>query len=266
MLQAFWAVLTDLFHFVFPVKVRADRPVTLPEPPTATAGVLLSPPKPRGVSLESGSEGYVAVDETLLYSRPIVAFDTKLADLPFGTVVSVRGTEGAFTHVSFNEMAGWMLTTDLVFERAMIFPQLESKTVYEYSDPETMKIRVWIKDECLGGRLFLPLQPFEYVLYELQERGMEVAWPSQRPRTAGTLQNLLRGNRGVRITIEPKTGSIMEYHKEDKTGVIAMIEAVHPDDTIVVRSVGKEQEGEYLEETLPKAKWRELRPVFISFV
>ena len=41
---------------------------------------------------------------------------------------------------------------------------------------------------------------------------------------------------------------------------------MHPDESIVVESVGKEVDGEFLIETLTPTQWRELRPVFISFV
>ncbi len=266
MLAAFWAVLIDLFQFVFPVKEHPALPITEKEVPKANTGLLLSLRSGQGVSLESGVLAYVCARESILYTRPIVAFDSTIRTLKFSDTVAVHGTEGKFTRVAVDSQVGWVKTEHLTTDRTEIYATLHPNRVYEYDDSETVKIRLWLDDECLGGALYLPLQPIEYILYLMKERGVGIKWPEERPRTPGTLQTILRGKRGVRIGIEPKTFSVMEYITKEKSGVIGLVEAVHPNETIVIKSVGKQVEGEHLIETISKEEWRELRPVFISFV
>lgn len=268
MLQALWAVIVDLFQFACKGVMRREATVLQLEAPTVSAGLLVRDTAPATPLLASdgGRQAYVAALTCVCFARPIIAFDTKLGSLSYGARVIVLKREGMFVYVEGQECSGWVNGDELVYEKEFIIPQLQPGTVYEYDNTETIKIRTALNDECLGGVLCLPLQPVEYVLYVLAERGVKVAWPPVRPRTPGSLQVLLRGLRGVRIGIEPKTGALMEYRNEEGKGVIGLIEAVHPDETIILRSVGKEKDGEYRVETIQKDAWRELRPVFISFV
>lgn len=263
MLEAFWAVIVDLFYFVFPAKS------TFKEVSDKTPSLLVAQPalptEPAAHSLLAGDTAYVVSSTAACYARPILAFDTKVGMFLYGEELTVTMKEGKFSYVRSSALAGWVATTDISYSKHDIFARLESGVVYPADSFETIKIRRFLKDECDGGALFLPLQPTEFVLYELAIRRRVLKWPTERPRLPGSWQVLLKGRPQCRIGIEPKTGSVMEYYKDTKTGVLAFVEAVHPEQSIVVRSVGVRQEGEYLVETLPLSTWRELRPVFISF-
>lgn len=68
------------------------------------------------------------------------------------------------------------------------------------------------------------------------------------------------------MTLEPKTGSILEYAGDDGVnGFLAYVVAVHPDLSITIKSIGRLKEGEYREEDFTQSQWKEWRPVFISF-
>lgn len=56
----------------------------------------------------------------------------------------------------------------------------------------------------------------------------------------------------------------MEYQTEIGVGVIGYVEAVTPNETVTLASVGKDSEGQYLVETLTKEVWQALRPVWIQ--
>ncbi len=79
MLEAFWAVLVDLFHFVFPSRrqtvttSRALQPVVKQEiivPQKATVPMVQSP-------FVSGQIAFIKVSQAKVNHRPIVAFDSR---------------------------------------------------------------------------------------------------------------------------------------------------------------------------------------------
>ena len=107
------------------------------------------------------------------------------------------------------------------------------------------------------------LQGVEYVTYRVMQAGRAVPWGESWGRIAGTWQRKLRGVRGVRIDVSPRTGSIMEYIIDD-VGYIAYVERVSPDLKITITGVGLTHEGQYTEQVMDHTIWRELRPVFIT--
>ncbi|HEY0964193.1 MAG TPA: SH3 domain-containing protein [Candidatus Paceibacterota bacterium] len=262
MLAALIEVLIDLFYFVFPQKGSTEVPL-LKAPPQAEPLSILTERRSE-VLRETAVHGFISAETAVCYTRPVMAFDTSVGVLPYGTKVSVLAREGRFAHIEYGHLSGWVDAHLLTEEAQVVYPHLLSGTVYGSDASETIKIRRLINDECAGGALCMPLQPIEHLLYELLLRTIQVPWHDDRPRMPGHLHTLLRGRRGVRMGIEPKTGSLMEF-SGPKRGVVAWVDAVHPDETLVIRSVGKEREGEFLIETISKADWRELRPVFISF-
>jgi hypothetical protein len=266
MLEAFWAVLVDLFHFVFPSRTqtvtisRALQPVIKQEiivPPKATVPMVQSP-------FVSGQTAFIKVDNTKINHRPIVAFDSRVGTLPYGAEVMVSLVERKSAYVTHGTTVGWVSGADVTYNRDEVFPRLVSGQVYTAEQVETQLIRAHLRDECDGGTLYLPLQPTEYILYELLLRNVSPQWPLARPRLPGSWQVHLKGRPRTHIGVVPKTSTVMEYNTEKKVGMLSFVEAVHPDETIVIRSVGKEKDGQYLVETLTEEAWQELRPVFIS--
>jgi hypothetical protein len=269
MLEAFGAVLIDLFHFVFPTnvdQVKNQVPLLTSRSPVvdAKAATRIAALPIASHLLTAGETAYIIKPNVPCFKRPILAFDSRVGSFSFGNSVTVSTVEGQFAYVSSSTCAGWIDRNMMTYQKSEVFPHLQSGQIYTADDKETIKIRAWLKDECDGASLYLSLQPIEHILYELSARGICPNWSNERPRRPGVWQNLLKGKPRVRIGIEPKTGSIMEYHRDDRTGVLAFVEAVHPDDSIVIQSVGREREGEYLVDSFSERQWRELRAVFIS--
>lgn len=197
--------------------------------------------------------------------RSVVAFDSRVGTLPYGSEIIVSVVEGKSAYVTHGSTVGWVMGSDFTYNRDEVFPRLDSGKVYTAESTETKLIRSHLRDECDGGTLYIPLQATEYMLYELQLRNITPQWPLTRPRLPGSWQGQLKGRPRTHIGVVPKTGTVMEYYTDAKVGMLGFVEAVHPDETIVIKSVGKEREGQYLVETLTEEVWRELRPVFISF-
>jgi surface antigen len=117
--------------------------------------------------------------------------------------------------------------------------------------------------DFLGAATQLPLSGVEYVTYRLYQAGRKIVWPEHWGRVAGSWQRKLRGVKGVRMDVLPHTGAVMEYIIDD-VGFVAFVEAVSPANRITISGIGLVHEGQYTEERLEHATWRELRPVFIS--
>lgn len=253
MIKALLDVLKDLWIFIFPIKTRprlANKTVFLLED-TKTITAL------------SGQTAYLLKDTDLLI-RPEVSFDSKIDTCHYGKKVMAFGTEGEFVNVATQGNSGWIKANDLTFNIQDIIPQLESGTVYDYNKPETKKIRNYIQDEFFGEKLVLPLQSAEYVFYRVKSSGINFHWPPKRPRLAGFWHGILKGNPKVYLTINPKTSSVMEG-QDKESYFLAYVEAVHPDQSIIISSIGRKSDGEYLKERVEIEQWREWRPVFIAF-
>ncbi len=274
MLLAFRAVLMDLWEFIVLARKQATLSQNAPLLLTASPAQELLPAPPtttpyrkevvRGV-LMAGRTVYIKHDNTQCFQRPVIAFDTRLGTLSYGQTVSVDVVEGQFAHVISDTVQGWVMASALTERRSDVYPECVLGEVYTHNNEVTIAIRTLLKDECFGALLGIPLQGVEYVLYELKRQGVSVPWPDIRPRDAGSWQTLLRGRRGVHSTVLPRTGAIMEYRTVTGIGALLLIREVHPDNSIKVTSVGRMTEGEYREEILTEAQWREWRPVFISF-
>jgi hypothetical protein len=177
----------------------------------------------------------------------------------------VRKLGGRWAEVTALGVEGWVLKDSLREDVDVVFPHLILGTVYEAENPETIKLRKYIGDMFSGHLSLLPLFDTEFVTYRLSHRGQHIPWSHERPRIAGTWQKLLRGKSGVYIGIAPRAGSVMEYLQED-IGHVCFVEAVYPDMSIKISSVGIHREGEYTETVLSHDEWKELRPVFINLL
>lgn len=273
----FIAVLVDLYHFLRD-SLSPRRAAQVPEreshlSPTVT-GLLESqkknaalPPPERPVALPPlgmSVDAYVVCERASVYLRPLAAFDSVLAQLSYATKVAVSGYQGRFAHVTGSFGEGWILKDEVVTDREAIWPKLIPGKVYLAEDVETVRVRAVLKDEFSASVLFLPLCTEEYVTYRLSMVGRRISWGSVRPRQAGVWHELLKGRGGVFMSLEPKTGSVMEATLPSGESFLAFVTAVLPDNTVHYEAVGQYREGEYTEGSVSKAEWLPWHPVFIQ--
>lgn len=266
MIRAFFAVLWDLWDFVCG---RTQDDVVSVQPDPVTTRDTTSPP-PFQKPLLTGDEltaqvAYVAQFKTDCFVRPEPGFDELRAELGFGTPVAVRRIENAVAEVDTSVGRGWVRVEALVDDPTLVQPTLEPGVVYGPAHEETKKLRMRLKDEALGDYLSLPLQPLEYLLYQIQVRHHSLEWPPDRPRLVGSIHRLFRGHRDVTIGVQPRTSTIIEtVSTDEQRGFLGYVVAVQPDESITVHSVGRVNEGEFRIETFEPTEWREFRPVFIQ--
>lgn len=279
-MKVFLAVLEDLLNFVINrekteailavpykmssatsvVKVDEVRPI-LPEVVTKTD---FSESSNHPILLEDMTRAYVTVNSAKVMTRPVWTFDTVLTVAPYASSLTVFDYSGRFAKVKYKEVIGWVLKDDITTSKEAVVPIFESTKSYLANDPDTKKLRIITDDEFFASDLYLPLQSVEYVHYELISAGRSLVWTAERPRLAGSWQKILKGHLGVHIGIVPKTGSVMEYIDEEGEGKVGYVEAVRPDESIVLSSVGRLIEGQFLREEISKETWLDLRPVWIQ--
>jgi hypothetical protein len=264
---AFIGVLKDLWAFVITKPVVSNPPksvLLLPEAsPPATQTPETSPPLKASFSLES-RVGYVTQPKVRCLQVPQKKFDTLRGLFKYGEAVKVIQQKDQWSFVESAAIQGWVESIYLTEDKKAVFPQLHSGQTYDANNLETKKLRQYLNDELLGGLLELPLQPTEFVTYQLRRLAIEIAWPLERPRLPGMWQAILAGKRGVSIGPEPKTGSVLESTSGPKQ-FLAFVESVTPDDSLVISGVGRQQEGGYEQTECTRAQWLEWKPVFISF-
>lgn len=213
----------------------------------------------------TGQPVVMAEDSVLLFQHPTKEFDAVQAVLPYGAEARLMREQGAWAEVSHGGKTGWVERDQLVSSQAQVRPYFVIKEYCGATAETTKRLRRMIGDEFYGGRAELPLQAEEYVYYKLFIRGVFIPNVTERPRQAGRWQKLFAGQRGVHISVRPKTGSVVEYVTEADEGRLAYVEAVFPDESVSLSEVGEPETGFYSERTLGKEVWQALSPVFIQF-
>ncbi|MFT7644758.1 MAG: hypothetical protein ACI9BF_000415 [Candidatus Paceibacteria bacterium] len=276
MLQALQEVLMDLWRFMFrQPKHSHGLPLLTPEPQSSKESMVkdravnslsgVIAPSTDSVSQSLGRVAYVKSGDAICLSGPKFVFDTKIKSLSYGDEVVVTRTLDSFAEIETGGVRGWVEVKVLSDDIQQVFPNLKSNQIYEFNNDQTIKLRKYINDETLAHLLLLPLQSTEYVLYMLKRSGSRLVWPPIRPREPGALHKILRGVKGAVISIEPRTRSIFEYVGDEESSFLGYVEAVHPDLSIKLHSVGRLEDGEYLVEEFTHDEWKEWRPIFVSF-
>lgn len=238
--------------------------------PVAMSSVLATPPPVFSVLptipdiLHEPVVMYVSVEQTICFAHSHDDFDGALVSFPYGSAVTVVSFFGRYARIQRQEIVGWILKDELLQNKSQVWPLLSPKMVYEAMNDSTVKIRYVIEDLFRAGKLSLPLQPGEYIVYRLRQDNRFISWPLIRPRTPGSWQKILRGVRGIHIGITPKTDTIMEWFTEAGVGKLAYVEKVSPDNTLTLSMVGQPEAGLFSATDLAEDVWRELRPVFIE--
>lgn len=288
-MRVFLAVLLDLWEFVTGKETKSGNLLLAPnnslseirvqaeEVEVSTASSVLSDEKLQLVEpvtssfsptpapiLEDTAKAYVVAKEANVMLRPVWAFDSVISKARFGDSVIVFDYSGRFARVKYKETTGWILKDEITSDYKNVVPDFVPSKIYLANDVETKKLRSTINDEFFTADLYLPLLGVEYVAYKLFSLNRTINWSEERPRLAGNWQNILKGRLGIHIGIQPKTGSVMEYVDSEGEGRLGYVEAVKPDDSILLSSVGRLTEGQFLHEEISKDVWLDLRPVWIQ--
>lgn len=209
---------------------------------------------------------YIRGTRVPVFRNPQMKFDAKIAEIPYGEMVTVIASEGGFYHIIWQSVRGWVLCVDIADRADEVYPLFVKGEEQMVDHTNTVRVRALIGDPFGLGRSEFPLQAGEYILYRLWRKGIQPQWPDVRPRVPGVWHKILKGLPKVHIGIVPKSGDVMEYTTEKEVGHLAFVEAVFPDETITISEVNFLGSGMYDERVLIKEEWKELRPLFLSIV
>ncbi len=275
------AVVNDLFQFVCKsfsgaVPYTPQKEVVLDtyqeklqqvQYPLSTPEVVPEVVMPFSIATDDtfriGDQYFIGSIGTYFYHDPVVAFDSALERLAYGTHVRLVSLQGRWAEVRIAGVVGCVFKDALVVQSDAVYPSFVASVSYDAEHPDTVKLRACIDDEFGGARGEHALSPSEYVHYRLKQNKRAVAWGNVRLRIPGTWQRKLKGGIGVHIGIAPKTESIMEYIVDD-VGHLAFVEAVFPDGSMNITEIGKYNDSTYTEDTLQSEQWKELSPVFLE--
>jgi hypothetical protein len=283
-MKVFRAVALDLYYFAYHTilkstkRLLSGRPALRSLPALPAPLSLTAPQEPKDVIYtethahrnsepivySGSSQSYVVGEQKVpLHTVPAQAFDSVVTQLAFGTSVQVSRFEGRWAHIETASLQGWVLKDALYQSTDGLFPTFIQGQSYRVDTQATVQLRRCIDDMFAGAESGSDLSSAEYVTYQLWRKGLHIHWGHARPRVAGGWQKLLRGVSGVHSGISPQTGSVMEYLTLSG-GQLAYVESVAPDETITISLITEDEDAVYLEETLPRSAWIELRPVFIE--
>lgn len=207
---------------------------------------------------------YISSMYATLRSEPTILRDTNLGTIPYGAMVMVLEAKNGWAKILKGTDEGWIETRDLADRAAYILPQFKKDEPNNEDDPNTIRLRAIINDEFSCGAAGLPLQAHEYVLYKLIRKNVSLKWPKIRPRTPGRWAEVLSHAQNVTLSVEPLSGSVMEFFTKDSIGRLVFVEAVFPDGALQISEVNWPDEGIYNERVVKKEDWSSYNPVFIN--
>lgn len=208
--------------------------------------------------------------------------DNIIAKLPFKTKVDVIQESNDWVEVNTNGKTGWVSKFYLEEELPKPLEELQKKEVVQdalptfqnheknlATDSNSIKLRKIINDEFGGGARRDDLQCVEYVHYKLQQMGITIQWPKERPRHGGLWAGIFQRSGQYKVLDEPKAGCAMSFVgslKNQKVGHVAFVEEVYQDGSIKISEANWPPPGIYSERVLPKTQWKDkYQAKFIDF-
>ncbi len=216
------------------------------------------------VSIQKNTLMYAHTPRVPIYKNPTVEFDMQIGEIPYGEMVIVLEPRGRFYRIMWQTIEGWVFREDIADRAARVYPEFIVGEENSVDAPNTMQVRAVIGDPFGVSRSEFPLQAGEYVVYRLWKKGIKIQWPNIRPRVPGTWHKILKGGDRIHIGVTPKIGTVMEYVYDADIGHVAYVEAVFPDDTVIVSEANFPDAGIYSEREFSKEEWKALKPIFIS--
>lgn len=232
----------------------------------------------------SSKKLYVSAEDGLrLRSSPEIKPDNILVNLLYGQEVIVKQEKEKWFEVSVDDKTGWVFSYYLIEEVSVKqsaelqsketsqdnFPFFKSQVQNLTNDLNTIKVRKIIKDEFGGGARGDDLQCTEYVQYKIQQMGISIKWPQERPRHGGRWAGIFERSGQYKVLSEPKAGCAMSFTgglKNSNVGHVAFVEEVYQDNSIRISEANWPPPGTYFERILTKSQWQDkYKGKFIDF-
>lgn len=216
-------------------------------------------------------------------STPEIKIDNIIAVLDFGKEVLVTQEQEKWFKISVDDKEGWIscyyLVEDLPIKQSPellkkestddILPTFKVCVSNLANDANTVKLRKIINDEFGGGANGYDLQCTEYVQYRVQQMGITIKWPNERPRHGGRWAIIFEKSGQYKVLNGPKAGCAMSFTsgiKNSNVGHVAFVEDVYNDESIKISEANWPPPGKYNERILSKNQWQDkYKGKFIDF-
>lgn len=216
-------------------------------------------------------------------SAPEIKADNIIVVVPFGKEVLVIQEQEKWFQITIDNKTGWVscyhLTENSPIQESIELLKKESienilpdfKIYYRnlVNDSNTIKLRKIINDEFGGGANSWDLQCTEYVQYRVQQMGVAINWPSERPRHGGRWATIFEKSGKYKVLNEPRAGCAMSFMgglRNSNIGHIAFVEEVYDNEAIKISEANWPPPGKYCERILTKSQWQDkYKGRFIDF-
>jgi len=203
--------------------------------------------------------------------------------LPYGSEVLVMEEQEKWFKVNAGGRVGWVSCYYLIENSPIqqsselskkesaqnLLPAFKPHYPNLAKDDNTVKLRKIIKDEFGGGVNGWDLQCTEYVHYRVQQMGININWPNERPRHGGRWAVIFENSGQYKVSNEPTAGSAMSFTsglKNSTVGHVAFVEEIYENGSIKISEANWPPPGKYYERILAKSEWQDkYKGKFINF-
>jgi len=266
------SLLQDFQSFMVTKRLPAYDPLQLPAPVNRVSELVADK---HNATVESRTSGVSANalflphvmylnQSTPVLSQPYYSYDVCTQWFAYGDAVTVTEYHNEYALVQRANHVGWVKKDYLCPRKDQVWPVFTPGRWYSYDDETTQRTRALIKDDFFAGAAHLSLQPAEYVSVILRQDNRTITWPVRTGRQPGIWHHLLRGVKGIHISVHPLADSLMEWTDQSGVGHLGYVKEVMPDNTVLVDGIGILEDGVLESVRLPVNLWREWRPVFIA--
>lgn len=210
-------------------------------------------------------------------SAPEIKADNILEVLSCGQEVTKIGEQDKWFKVQYNSgKEGWVssvyLTENKPVDSSQVVPKEDVQDAFPKfkigvanlaNDDNTIKLRKIINDEFGGSRNGWNLQCTEYAQFKVQQMGITIKWPADRPRHGGLWAGIFEKHGLYKVFDIPKAGCAMCFTtgfrtpEMNATGHVAFVEQVFDDESIKITEANWPPPGKYNERRVPKAEWQD---------
>jgi len=191
------------------------------------------------------------------------AFGFEHEPLYTGAIATQRYLPSAERFTPVAAIAAPVMADQVVLEQHQQI-HLSEQVRHDKQHEKTKAIRSYLKDHTDLKVGSTDLTPYEWLAYMYTVAGSSLPWLGLALAPLGYWHQTLKGLPYVAISVQPKTGSLMEWQNEQFTGQVGYVSSVAPGETIEVEQLGAELPGLLTKQTYTQSEWKELRPVFIS--
>lgn len=128
----------------------------------------------------------------------------------------------------------------------------------------TLSVRRVLQSDGIVTKLAGNLRLSEWLAYTMIKHNSNISALPLLMTPIGRWHQTLKGMSGVQVSIEPATGSVVEYTTEDNQGHAGLVLSVTPTGDIKVGSISQNPDGRYTEQVYTSAQSKEQGMVFIK--